>query len=172
MRRLVLITALSLVPALTGAQSAPTPASAPGGAPELAFTRLQALVGNWEAKTAKGAVIRLSFRLISAGSALVEGYTTPSGRETLTIYHLDGARLMATHYCAQGNQPRLRLEGTGAEPRMVFTFFDATNLAAPADSHLRRLEFEWLDADHFNKTEIYTENSRDDATILKFTRIK
>ena len=28
--------------------------------------------------------------------------------EMVTLYHMDGAELVATHYCAMGNQPRMR----------------------------------------------------------------
>ena len=32
-----------------------------------------------------------------------------SGRETMTVFHPDHDDLVLTHYCAQGNQPRLRV---------------------------------------------------------------
>lgn len=51
-----------------------------------------------------------SYRSVSNGSALVETFTSSSGKETLSVYHHDGPALMLTHYCAQGNQVRLRAE--------------------------------------------------------------
>jgi len=49
--------------------------------------------------------------MISANTFLVESFGNPVQGVTETIYHVDGDRLMATHCCAQGNQPRLLLSG-------------------------------------------------------------
>lgn len=164
-----------------------------------AFDKLRHLTGDWEAKTARGSVIRVSVRIIAAGTAVVETFTTASGRETLTIYHPDGANLIATHYCAQGNQPRLRFQPATGGVALRFAFQDATNLlessrradsraaesspgvtapqGAPAlpsagASHLIRLELELKDADHFDKTEVYTEGGKDDTTVFHFVRTR
>jgi hypothetical protein len=135
-----------------------------------AFANLRRLIGEWEAKTERGSIIRVSYRSIAADSALVETFTTPSGRETLTIYHLDGANLIATHYCAQGNQPRLRFDPKSTKTDLQFTFHDATNLADSNASHLTQLRMHLRDADHFDKTEIYKDGGKDDITVFKFIR--
>src|SRR5262245_45457558 len=93
-----------------------------------AFASLRRLIGEWETKLATGSIIRVSYRAIAGNSAIVETFTTASGRETLTIYHPDGPNLIATHYCAQGNQPRLRLDPTSSSSILQFVFHDATNL--------------------------------------------
>jgi hypothetical protein len=156
----VVLAAASARPAEQGTE-APVPAGP-------AFQALQTLVGDWEASNAKGPVYSISFRLVSADSVLVQTYTTRSGRETLTLFHLDGPRLLATHYCAQGNQPRLRLAAVSGA-RYTFEFADATNLAEKA-SHLRRLDLELLDPDHARETETYVSDDKDDVTILSLSR--
>ena len=71
-----------------------------------AFSRLtRALVGGWAASSGT----RVSYRLVSNGTALVETWTAASGAETLTVYHPDHDDVLLTHYCAQGNQARLWL---------------------------------------------------------------
>ena len=145
--------------------------AAPADTGEEAFARLSRLVGNWEAKTARGSVIRLSYRTVAADSVLVETFMTASGRETLTLCHRDGPDVVATHYCAQGNQPRLRLDVAGAGTTLQFTFTDATNLARPGASHLTRLRFQLRDVDHLDKTEVYTEDGKEDVTVLTFVRV-
>jgi hypothetical protein len=157
MLRLLLMLAVLTYPAL--------PDSAPAG-----FAALHRLAGDWEAKTASGSTIRVSYRSIAGDSALVESFKTPSGRETLTIYHPDGASLIATHYCAQGNQPRLRLEPGETETALQFSFYDATNLPDTNASHLTRLKFQ-ISNDRFDRTEIYTERGKEDVTIFHFVRI-
>ena len=87
------------------------------------FAELKRLTGNWQASVGtKETVIHLNLELISNNSALVETFTTSSGHKTLTIFHPDGNRLLATHYCAQGNQPRLALDPSGPAAEMTFPF--------------------------------------------------
>ena len=142
-------------------------------AAQRAFDRLATLVGDWVSADEPAAKqLHLSYRLISSGSALVETYTTPTGKETLTIYHLDGTRLLATHYCAQGNQPRLRLTSKPDASSLVFDFVDATNLASPRASHLNHVEIALTDTDHLTKSETYRENGKDDTIPLHLTRVR
>src|SRR5262249_36718885 len=131
LRGLALTAALAGCAAPAPAPAAPTstglaarPAAPDAGA---AFSRLRALVGDWEATTEKGKTIHVSYRLVSNESVLVETFGT-APRETLTVVHVDGARLVATHYCAQKNQPRLALLAAPDDRRFEFAFFDATNL--------------------------------------------
>ena len=138
-----------------------------------AFAALMRITGNWQASVGtKGTIIRLNLRLISNDSALVETFTTPGGRETLTIFHPDRDRLLATHYCAQGNQPRLVLDPGSAPAEMTFRFLDATNLKSPEDAHLVRMVLKIKDDDHFEKTEVYAERGVEDVTVYQFTRVR
>jgi hypothetical protein len=137
-----------------------------------AFTQLRAaLVGEWEAVMARGSTIRVSYRVIAADSALVETFRA-GVRETLTIYHPDGPQLIATHYCAQGNQPQLRLLPARNDRMWQFAFQDATNLADPAASHLTRIRFQVTDPDHIKKTEVYTAYGKQNVTVFSFVRVR
>ena len=154
--------------ALAGLVSARMNAASPG---EEAFQRLKGLAGDWEAKTPKGSVLRLSYRVVSRDSVLVESWAPGSKGETLTVYHLDGPALLLTHYCAQGNQPRLKLkkaEGSAYE----FAFLDATNLGKPGDAHLHRMRLELLDKEHMTKHETYVEDGKEETTSLTFERVR
>jgi hypothetical protein len=155
---------LALALCITGAQAQNA---------ERAFAGLQRITGNWQATVgAKATIIRLNLRAISNGSAVVETFTTPSGRETLTIFHLDGIRLLATHYCAQGNQPRLALDPNSTPTEMTFRFLDATNLKSSEDSHLVRLVLKIQDDDHFEKSEVYKVRGDEELTVYQFTRVR
>ena len=156
---------------LTLILSTASASAAPPTAAE-AFENLASLVGDWEAKTEKGAVIRINYRVVAADSVLVQTYTTPSGRHTLTVFHRDGANLLATHYCAQGNQPRLRLDGASTDKSLAFQFLDATNLPDAQASHLHRLAVDLVDADHIVQTETYTADGKDDVGVLRFARVR
>jgi hypothetical protein len=128
---------------------------------------LRGLVGRWS--SSGPSPITLEFKLVAADTTLVETYKTASGKETLTLFHADKGVLLATHYCAQGNQPRLQ-QTTSTPGHVVFEFKDATNLASAAASHLHRLELHLTSATTFTMIETYRENGVDDVSTLVFTR--
>ena len=129
---------------------------------------LKPLVGHWKATTASGKSMGVDYRLISNDTVLVETYNTGSPRETMTVFHADGASLIATHYCAQDNQPRLRLAPNSKG--LVFTFFDATNLPDPSASHLVRLELSLETDGSLKRIETYREHGKDDVSTLVLHR--
>ncbi|MBK8167425.1 MAG: hypothetical protein IPK64_15890 [bacterium] len=171
MRHLVLVLAvLGTVGGIPRAMA--TPAAAPAAAPAdatAAFARLLGLAGSWETVTAKGTVIRLTFEPIARGSALVERYEAGT-TVTQTIYHPDGQRLLLTHYCAQGNQPRLVADLAAPADHLPFTFLDVTNLAGAGASRMVACEFVFEDADHFTRSETYRNEGGDDVTTRRYTR--
>jgi len=153
--------------------ASPAPATEPAS-PTVPWERLKTLVGTWQrtdASTAAQKAFRIRYRLISADTALVEEFGDPAKQGTQTVFHLDGSRLLATHYCAQGNQPRLRLRADGPDA-MVFEFLDATNLRSTSDSHLVRLTFRWRDADHLVREEVYATNGREELGTLVLERAR
>lgn len=139
------------------------------------WEKLQTLVGTWQrtdASSPASKAFRIRYRLISADTALVEEFGDPAKQPTQTVFHLDGDRVLATHYCAQGNQPRLRLRTASSADVLVFEFLDATNLRSPADSHLVRLTLRWRDADHLVREEVYAASGREDVGALLLERVR
>ena len=80
--------------------------------------------------------------MLLASAALSAGYAgldakaayarlkTLAGSWVLTVFHLDGDRLILTHYCMAGNQPRMQATSYDAKKGEIrFQFLDATNLA-------------------------------------------
>jgi hypothetical protein len=116
---------LGLLLGLTACATVPAPSSTHG--PEAWAQLKRDLPGTWRATVAPGKVVTETFQLISADSALVERFVTASGKETMSVYHPDVGGLRLTHYCAQGNQPSLALEGP-AGPILRFRFLSATHL--------------------------------------------
>ena len=139
------------------------------------WVRLKSLAGTWrraDATTPASKAFRIRYRLISADTALVEEFGDPAKQITETVFHLDGERVLATHYCAQGNQPRLRLRAQSSPDVLEFDFLDATNLRSPADSHLVRLTFRWIDDDHLSREEVYAENGKEERSTLVLERLQ
>lgn len=134
------------------------------------FAKLQTLVGEWEGKTEKGRVLKVSYRLTANNTVLVETWTLGPQRESLTLYHMDNESLIATHYCPVGNQPRLRFKEGGSASVFVFEFVSATNLPKPEAAHQFRFEMELLQASSFARSETYLENGAGEAERIVYSR--
>jgi len=107
-----------------------------------AFHEMKSLVGIWQKEGIEKPKLLVSFELIANNSVLVETWLHKGKKHSFTLYHLDNENLMATHYCPQGNQPRLTLTKNSATDNLRFNFLDATNLDNLADSHQHSLGFE------------------------------
>jgi len=131
---------------------------------KAAYARLRTLVGQWEADTPMGKA-RLSFELIAGGTALVERETFDKMPAMETVYYPDGNRLLLTHYCMEGNQPRMQAQSYNAETgELKFEFLDATNLASPAAGHMHNATFHFVDANHLVAEWQFWENGKLDRT--------
>ena len=108
--------------------------------------KLATLQGDWIMLDESGAetgMIGSTFRLTAAGSALVEVMApgNPDGHEMVNMYHADSGRVLMTHYCAAGNQPRMEVKATEDGNRLELQFESVTNLASPNANHMRRAEY-------------------------------
>ena len=114
--------------------------------------KLAALEGDWMLLDEEGReteVVGSSFRLTAGGSALVETMFPDSadGHEMVNMYHADGDRILMTHYCAAGNQPRLVVEATDDENRLELRFESITNLASPEATYMSQAVYVFHDDD-------------------------
>ncbi len=122
--------------------------------PELAragFERFKKLEGKWQGKSTKGWEEAVHFKTIAQGSVVVENSFDAHPSETMmTMFVLDGERLLLTHYCVAGSQPRLAATAFEEEGRKItFTFLDATNLPSRDKGHMDKAVFHFLDEGHF-----------------------
>ncbi|HEV7498348.1 MAG TPA: hypothetical protein VGQ33_00035 [Vicinamibacteria bacterium] len=130
------------------ATSAPL-ASTPGARPP-ALERMKSLAGDWVSledgpMTKKGDVVA-HYAVTGAGSAVVETVFPGTDHEMLTVYHADGADLVLTHYCMEGNQPRMRARAPQGS-RFDFAFDGGTNIDPAKDRHMHSATLELLGAD-------------------------
>ena len=107
------------------------------------FEQLKALAGAWEGTAGEGKeafVATVSYRLVSGGTVVEETLGAGTPHEMVSMYHLDGKELMMTHFCAAGNQPRLRLDRAASRPgELRFTFVGGTNMDPAKDQHIHGL---------------------------------
>lgn len=87
------------------------------------------------------------FHVTGAGSAVQEILAKGTSHEMISMYHLDGGRLMHTHYCAAGNQPRMVAVDRGSHGEIAFEFLDATNMPSPDAMHMHQMRMLVRDAD-------------------------
>ena len=80
------------------------------------------------------------FRVTAGGSAVEETIFPGSKMEMLSVYHMDKGNLLMTHYCAIGNQPRMKLNAKKSTAQeLVFDFDGGTNLNPRRDNHMHSL---------------------------------
>lgn len=107
-----------------------------------AFASLKKLRGEWRGPAMeKGMPPSHSiYRVTAGGSAVQETIFPGTKMEMLSVYHLDKGRLLMTHYCALGNQPRMKLNTRKSTAReLVFDFDGGTNLNPRRDMHMHSL---------------------------------
>jgi len=157
--------ALAVGPALADAR----PATGPQ--PNVAFDKMKSLVGEWEGTTKDGKTVKVTYKLVADGSALMEQLETPMESTMITMYHPDGSRLLMTHYCSAHNQPRMRAEVTAPDPKSItFNFLDATNLSSPAEGHMERLVVSFDDPGHFTQEWTFRAKDQKQTDVFRFER--
>jgi hypothetical protein len=114
---------------------------------QKSFDALKTLAGSWAGKGSQGQPLQVSYRVTAGGSALMSEITGEH-EDMVTMFHPDGTRLLMTHYCGAGNQPRMVGTASPDGKTITFNFLDATNLAAAQPGHMGRLVVTLVDANH------------------------
>ena len=141
--------------------------------PNAGFEKMKPLVGNWQGKANDGKPVKISYALVSGGSALVETIQVESEPGMVTVYHPDGGRLMMTHYCSLHNQPRMRADTAPAENgKLVFNFVDATNMPSPDAMHMHKLVVTFVDKDHFAQEWTWKGGEKEGTEVFRMERMK
>lgn len=123
--------------------------------PVSSFEQMSALVGDWKREGEDGSKFHIQFELTANDSVLIERWVSRGKTHSLTLYHRDKADVVATHYCPQGNQPRMKMTTPDGASRIRFDFWDATNLVNPTDNHQHQLSFDLSDPEHVRRGEVY-----------------
>jgi hypothetical protein len=105
-------------------------AAQPAITPAEAFATIKKFAGDWHGPAAmKGMPLSHSiYRVTAGGSAVQETIFPGTKMEMISMYHMDKGDLLMTHYCAIGNQPRMKFNpSTSTATELVFDFDGGPN---------------------------------------------
>lgn len=146
--------------------AAPTPRE------QAMLDALKRLAGEWTMVDEKGETVTGSVFAVSSNGHVVREVMFPgTDHEMTNVYHLDGPSLLVTHYCAMGNQPRMRATGPGPHD-LDFRFDGVTNLASD-QAYMGSLRLVIADPDHIEQHWKSYKNGAelaDHAPVFKLTR--
>jgi hypothetical protein len=134
------------------------------------FDMLKGMEGNWTGKNSEGQPLQVTFRLTAGGSALMSEIHGKGPEDMITMFHMDGDRLVMTHYCGAGNQPRMKVISADAKS-VSFEFFDGTNIG-PGAGHMQHATFTQADADHHVEEWVFLDHGKEMKELFTLERIK
>jgi hypothetical protein len=111
-----------------------------GMKPKEAFEYLKKLAGTWEMKDPSGKALHVVYKVSGAGNTLIETQFPGDAMEMVSVYHMDGANLMMTHYCAAGNQPTMKYVPGKDKSILFFDFVRGSNMK-PTDMHIHTAKY-------------------------------
>ena len=142
---------------------------------QQSFDSIKALSGNWEGKTQMSDPVQVSFRVTAGGSAVMsEIVSRMKGKpeDMITMFHVDNDRVMATHYCTAGNQPRMVASASPDGRTISFNFVDGTNIASPKAGHMDHLVITIADADHHTEDWTFVKDGKELKEHFELARAK
>ena len=137
-----------------------------------AYSRLTGLAGDWNVESARGKG-RSQFQVIAGGSVVLERFMEPGGGEMLTAYHLDGDKLVLTHYCMAGNEPHMVAERfDAASGELNFAFAGGANIGADT-GHMHDAAFRLTSNEQFDAKWNFVEGGKVKfSEEVHYTRVK
>jgi hypothetical protein len=136
-----------------------------------AFDQLKALAGHWEGTTATGQKGEVTYEVISNGSVVMERLHPGNEPDMITMYTLDGDRILVTHYCSAGNQPTMQTAASpAANGKLDFTFLRLAGAKSPDEGHMAALTVSMPDKNHLVQTWTFMDKGKSQTENFTFTR--
>jgi hypothetical protein len=122
---------------------------------QKSFDKMKTLSGSWEGRTTtippqadiEGKPMQVTLRVTSMGHTLMHEATgTGRSDDPITMFVVDGDRLLLTHYCDADNRPRMVGRMSPDAKTVEFEFLDVTgNLKY---GHMQHAVFTIIDENH------------------------
>lgn len=114
--------------------------------PKDGFETLKSLAGEWVDEDGslgpQGKVV-VTYKVTAGGSAVVETLFPGDEHEMVSVYTLEKDNVVMSHFCAMGNQPRMRASSFDGK-RLNFAFDGGLNLDPAKDMHMHQGHVEFL----------------------------
>ncbi len=135
---------------------------------QKSFDQLKTLAGSWQGQVTVdppqhemgGNLMQVTMRVTSRGNALVHEMKDaklpddPAKTDhPVTMFYLDGDRLLLTHYCDAGNRPRMTAKTSPDGKTVEFDFLDVAG--STAYGHMQHAVFTIIDAKHHREDWTY-----------------
>ncbi len=140
--------------------------------------RMKKLAGTWVEADKDGKptdkVVSV-VKVIAGGSTVVETFFPEQPMEMVSVYHLDKADLVMTHYCALGNQPRMKADPKSPANQIKWVFAGGTNFDPAKDMHMHEGTLTFVDDDHIEFSGVAWVNGKpaeDHCGTMKLVRKK
>lgn len=140
------------------------------------FDKLKALVGTWKGTAQKGegkpmkAINR--FELTSGGTAILEKIGEGADKQMISVYCAENGKLVMTHYCSVGNQPKMSLVKS-TDNSLVFAMKGTEGIGSAKDMHMHAMTITWKDADHITEDwSMYVDGKSQGSCPFELTRVK
>ena len=137
-----------------------------------AFDQLKSLAGDWQGKNSQGTLVKVTYKVVSNGSAVMEHLQPANEPEMITMYTLDGDRIVVTHYCSAGNQPTMQtVPLTAATGKYDFSFVRVAGTKSPDEGHMVALSVTIPDKDHLTQVWTFQDHAKSMTETFTYTRV-
>jgi hypothetical protein len=148
MRKLAILIILVATAAVVFAQDNPPKSVSAQSDAKKAFEKMKTLAGSWQG-TVMDIPINFTIRAVSSGTAILhEGDTSGGGppKHEISMFYVEGDRLLATHYCDAGNRSRWEGKMSPDGKAIEFSFLDVAG--STRGGYLKDMVITMIDADH------------------------
>lgn len=115
---------------------------------QKSFEKLKTLAGSWQG-TFEGSPMQATLRVTSMGNAIEHEMKGQGPDDPITMFYLDGDRLLLTHYCDAGNRPRMVGKMSPDGKTIDFDFLDVADYNGSTQiGHMQHAVFTFIDANH------------------------
>ena len=137
------------------------------------FEKLKTLAGTWHSKMPDGSITKITYKVVSNGSTIMEIISSKEDDGMVSMYHLNNKNLMMTHYCSAGNQPRMKAKLDNDDFNEInFRYVNATNLKSEKDGHMLNLDITFKDKNHITHAWTWTKDGKNTVHTFQAERVK
>jgi hypothetical protein len=173
MKTVVMLAAAGVAVGLGGCASNEARVVTPATQAEQAalIDQVKGLAGTWKGDSPHGEGT-VTFTVSSNGSSVREIMFPGQPHEMTNMYHMDGGTLVMTHYCAGGNQPRMRASA-GKAGEIDMRYDGVTNLQPDTDHFMGGMKLVIVDTDHIREEwKMVKDGKVADGPVFELTRVK